>query len=88
MFSNILFQTGVEYGNCLIVVENNSIGWAVLNKLEELVNANITNTTESETLNSIKYTTYSSDEVNNYQTDGPRLTNQEKSVIINIQKDK
>jgi len=41
LFSNILFQTGVEYGNCLIVVENNSIGWAVLNKLEEAEYSNI-----------------------------------------------
>tara|TARA_Y100001963_G_C6784551_1_gene451881 strand:- start:1434 stop:3017 length:1584 start_codon:yes stop_codon:yes gene_type:complete len=35
LFANILFQTGTEYGACLIVVENNSVGWAVLNKLEE-----------------------------------------------------
>ncbi len=41
LFSNILFQTGTEYGNCLIVVENNSVGWAVLNKLEEASYPNI-----------------------------------------------
>ena len=41
LFSNILFQTGAEYGNSLIVVENNSVGWAVLNKLEEAGYPNI-----------------------------------------------
>jgi hypothetical protein len=41
LFSNILFQTGAEYGDSLIVVENNSVGWAVLNKLEEAGYPNI-----------------------------------------------
>jgi hypothetical protein len=35
VFSDILFQTGKEFGDCMIVVENNSIGWGVLSKLEE-----------------------------------------------------
>ena len=35
IFANLLFQTGKEYGDCMIVVENNSVGWTVLNKLEE-----------------------------------------------------
>ena len=35
LFANILFQAGTEYGACLIIVENNSVGWSVLNKLEE-----------------------------------------------------
>jgi len=35
IFANLLFQTGREYGDCMIVVENNSVGWTVLNKLEE-----------------------------------------------------
>jgi len=41
LFSNILFQTGIEYGSSLIIVENNSVGWAVLNKLEEAGYSNI-----------------------------------------------
>jgi len=35
VFSNILFDAGKEYGNCLLVVENNSVGFAVLEKLKE-----------------------------------------------------
>jgi len=35
IFSKILFDTGREYGNCLLVVENNSVGYAVLDKLME-----------------------------------------------------
>ena len=33
MFSNLLNETGREYGNCLLVVENNNIGFSVLEKL-------------------------------------------------------
>ena len=36
MYSNILFQTGQEYGKCLLVVENNGIGISVLEKLIDL----------------------------------------------------
>ncbi len=41
LFANLLFQTGKEYGNCMVVVENNSIGWTTLNKLEEAGYPNI-----------------------------------------------
>jgi len=34
-FSDLLFNTGKEYNNCLLVVENNSVGFAVLEKLRE-----------------------------------------------------
>ena len=33
MFSSFLVEVGKEYGNCMIVVENNNIGFAVLDKL-------------------------------------------------------
>jgi len=33
MFSEILKDVGKEYGNCMIVVENNNVGFAVLEKL-------------------------------------------------------
>ncbi len=36
MYSNILFQTGHEYGKCLLVVENNGIGISILEKLIDL----------------------------------------------------
>ena len=35
IFSDILLQTGKEFGDCMLVVENNSVGWGVLSKLEE-----------------------------------------------------
>ena len=41
MFSQILFNAGKEYGNCLMVVENNSVGFAVLEKLKEAQYPNI-----------------------------------------------
>tara|TARA_Y100000310_G_scaffold334340_1_gene413927 strand:- start:425 stop:1756 length:1332 start_codon:yes stop_codon:yes gene_type:complete len=34
-FSQLLFNTGEEYGNCLLVVENNSVGYSVLEKLKD-----------------------------------------------------
>ena len=36
MYSSILQSAGREYGNCLLVVENNGIGIAVLEKLKDL----------------------------------------------------
>ena len=41
IFANLLAQTGKEFGDCMVVVENNSVGWAVLNKLEEVSYSNI-----------------------------------------------
>ena len=41
IFSNVLDDTGREYGNCLLVVENNSVGFAVLDKLIEAEYPNI-----------------------------------------------
>ena len=36
IFSRVLFDIGQEYGNGLLVVENNSVGFAVLDKLKEM----------------------------------------------------
>ena len=33
MYANLLNETGREYGNCMLVVENNNIGFSVLEKL-------------------------------------------------------
>jgi hypothetical protein len=41
IFSNMINEVGKEYGNCMVVVENNSVGWTVLNKLEEIAYPNI-----------------------------------------------
>jgi len=35
VFANLLTQVGSEYGNCMLAVENNSVGWTVLDKLHE-----------------------------------------------------
>ena len=40
-FANILFSAGREYGNCMLVVENNNIGYSVLEKLIDLEYPNI-----------------------------------------------
>lgn len=40
-FANILYSAGREYGNCLLVVENNNIGYSVLDKLVDLEYPNI-----------------------------------------------
>jgi len=36
VFSRVLFDVAQEYGNALLVVENNSVGYAVLDKLKEM----------------------------------------------------
>ena len=36
IFSRVLFDVSQEYGNALLVVENNSVGFAVLDKLKEM----------------------------------------------------
>ena len=41
MYSIILNNAGREYGNCLLVVENNSLGIAILEKLKDLEYPNI-----------------------------------------------
>ena len=35
IYANMLFEIGREYGNCMLAVENNSVGWTVLDKLQE-----------------------------------------------------
>ncbi len=35
LFSKLLYDTGKEFGDCMIVVENNNIGWEVCSKLIE-----------------------------------------------------
>jgi hypothetical protein len=36
LFANMLNEIGKEYGKCMIVVENNTVGWTVLSKLQEI----------------------------------------------------
>ena len=41
IYANMINEVGKEYGTCMVVVENNSVGWAVLSKLEEFGYPNI-----------------------------------------------
>ena len=41
IYSNMLSSIGKQYGDCLLVVENNSVGFAVLDKLIELQYPNL-----------------------------------------------
>lgn len=46
-FAKLLFDSGKEYGNCMIVVENNNVGFAVLTKLIEMRYPNVYYSTKS-----------------------------------------
>ena len=35
MYANMLNEVGKEFGNCMVVVENNNIGFSVLEKLKK-----------------------------------------------------
>ena len=41
IFADILYQAGREFGDCILAVENNSVGWGVLSKLEEKAYPNL-----------------------------------------------
>ena len=41
IFARVLYAAGKEYGQCLAVVENNSVGFAVLEKLRDLNYSNL-----------------------------------------------
>ena len=41
LFADLLYQTGREFGECMVVVENNTVGWTTLSKLEEMGYPNI-----------------------------------------------
>jgi hypothetical protein len=47
IFSRVLFDVGQEYGNGLLVVENNSVGYAVLDKLKEMRYPNLYHSVKS-----------------------------------------
>ena len=41
LFANMLNEVGKEYGNCMVAVENNTVGWTVLDKLQEFAYPNL-----------------------------------------------
>tara|TARA_B100001057_G_scaffold501174_1_gene621540 strand:- start:1635 stop:3221 length:1587 start_codon:yes stop_codon:yes gene_type:complete len=47
VFSKVLFDIAQEYSNALLVVENNSVGYAVLDKLKEMRYPNLYHSTKS-----------------------------------------
>ena len=47
VFSRVLFDVGQEYGNGLLVVENNSVGYSVLEKLKEMRYPNLYHSVKS-----------------------------------------
>ena len=47
IFSRVLYDMGQEYGNGLLVVENNSVGFAVLDKLKEMQYPNLYHSVKS-----------------------------------------
>ncbi len=47
IFSRVLFDVGQEYGSGLLVVENNSVGFAVLDKLKEMRYPNLYHSVKS-----------------------------------------
>jgi len=62
-FAKLLFNTGNEYGNCMIVVENNNVGYAVLTKLIETGYRNLYYSNRSGESNDMTYSSYSSNSV-------------------------
>ena len=41
LFASMLNDVGREYGSCLMVIENNSVGYAVLDKLRDMSYPNL-----------------------------------------------
>lgn len=41
VFSDILYTAGNEYGECMVVVENNTVGFAVIEKLKDMKYSNV-----------------------------------------------
>jgi hypothetical protein len=46
-YADMLYSAGKEYGTCMIVAENNNIGFAVLNKLKDKGYNNVYHSTKS-----------------------------------------
>ena len=41
IFANMLNEVGKEYGTCMVSIENNTVGWTVLTKLQDFAYSNI-----------------------------------------------
>jgi len=69
-FAKLLFDTGREYNNCMLVVENNNVGYAVLTKLIDLKYPNIFYSTKGshEYVDGINHNIYSSNTVPGFST--------------------
>lgn len=67
-FARLLYQVGLEYGNCMIVVENNNIGYSVLTKLVEMGYNNIFYTMKGNDSLDQAYAQYASNSVPGFST--------------------
>ncbi len=69
-FARLLYETGREYGNPMIVVENNNVGYAVLTKLVDMKYPNIYYSTKGthEFVDGVTHNQYSSNTVPGFST--------------------
>jgi hypothetical protein len=69
-FARLLFDAGREYGNCMLVVENNNVGYSVLTKLVDMAYPNIYYSTKGthEFVDGINYNQYSSNTIPGFST--------------------
>jgi hypothetical protein len=69
-FAKLLFDVGREYGNCMIVVENNNIGYSVLTKLVDMQYPNIFYSTKGshEFVDGLTHNQYSSNTIPGFST--------------------
>lgn len=69
-FARLLFDVGREYGNCMIVVENNNVGYSVLTKLVDMAYPNIYYSTKGshEFVDGLTHNQYSSNTVPGFST--------------------
>jgi hypothetical protein len=67
-FARLLLSVGTEYGNSMIVVENNNVGYSVLTKLIDLGYKNIYYTSKNQEVIDQMYAAYSSNAVPGFST--------------------
>ena len=78
MYANMLNQVGREYGSCMLVVENNSIGYTVLDKLIEYGYPNLYHSVKS----THEYIEQHQAEVRNSAIPGFSTTSKTRPLIV------
>jgi len=96
-FAKLLFDTGRDYNNCMLVVENNNVGYAVLTKLIDMRYPNLYYSTKGshEFVDGLTHNQYSSNTIPGFSTSmktRPLIVAKleeyirNKSIIINSQR--